>query len=365
MEKSYDIVEQRENLKQELAGLSEETLPAKILQASGSVIQKLTRQSTPVPWYVSTICLLIATLLPQTVLAILLQDPNQLIGTGTFWSMAVLLVAPILPLFYLITRYTFAILSEHIVDEIQELPDLDDLRNFLLEIRNQRTHRLRALIGATLWFSIAVPIFSFLNHGFIGLSYAMDVWWWGFFAMGVGFPFIVWLMQFPKHFMKYRLNLYELNPAKSEVIEHLSDIFTRPFLVSAVFLATGTFIASLFNIFIWTVLVIVFIFWIPLIMQFINSQTAINKIINSEKWRTLNQLKEQIHTQKNEVGLRSPEQIEATKNLMDLYEKVYDSRNNRLTLNNIFDFLNQLLLPLLAFVISNYDDVLKFFHLKP
>jgi hypothetical protein len=163
----------------------------------------------------------------------------------------------------------------------------------------------------------------------------------------------------------YHYKVYELNPAQSEVIIHISTLFTRPFLGISIYLAICTAIASFFSEFLWVVFILVLVFWIPLVIQFINSQSALNKIIVSAKWQALNKLQEQINKQQDDVNFDGPSNIESLNRLMDLYERVYNTNSFKITARSTLEFLNQLLLPLLAFLISNYDSVLKFFKLKP
>ena len=123
-----------------------------------------------------------------------------------------------------------------------------------------------------------------------------------------------------------------------------------------------TFVASVFNIFNWVILIIIMIFWVPLFIQFINSQSAINNIVITEKWKTLNELQEQIHKYKNNINSDSSENFDTINNLLDLHEKVFNSSNIKLVVSSTMGFINQLLLPLIAFIISNYESVLAFFR---
>ena len=145
---------------------------------------------------------------------------------------------------------------------------------------------------------------------------------------------------------------------------HFKPLYTH-FLAAALLLATGTMAASLIEVFNWVVPVIIISFWVPLIATFVNTQSAVNKIIESGKWQTLNEIQEQIHVLKKGTGFNSAADIETINKLMELHDRVYNARNTRLRITNVFEFLNQLLLPLLAFVISNYTVVLKLFKLIP
>jgi hypothetical protein len=366
MENSLEVSTQRELLKQEFDALIENTLPARILQIAGSLIQRLTRRSNFPPWYVSTIVLVIVSTLPQILFAVIVKQPEQVIGNGLIWSLSVVLIIQVIPITYLISRYVLMFINAQILEHMAESRDLESLGKFI----RQRLGSLQgafyyALLASLIWSLIAIPTFSFFNHKFIGIGLAIDVWIWGFCAPGVGLYFILTLLQLPSQMGNYHYQVYELNPAQSEAINHIAALFTRPFLAIAIYLAISTFIASAFSEFLWVVVVVVVIFWIPLIIQFINSQNAINKIISSAKWQTLNKLQERIRKHQADTNLDLPGNIEGLNKLMDLYERVYSTNSFRLTIKSTLEFLNQMLLPLLAFLISNYDSVLRFFKLKP
>jgi len=366
MKKSAQLSERRKLVKQELTSLTEENLSAKILQRVVSWLQKLTRRTTPMPWYISAIVLVVIAALPHILFGMVLQQPRATTGNGLFWLLSVALVVQVIPITYLVSGYVLAFTRDHIIDNLVEDKELEDLRVFFLHrLGNRRALLTYALFTSVIGSIIAISIFSYFNDGFIGLSLAIDIWIWSFCAPGIGFYYILILMQLPSHMGNYHYQVYELNPAQSEVVNHIATLFTRPFWGIAIYLAFCTCIASLFSEFLWVVFVLVTVFWIPLVIQFINSQNAINKIILSAKWQALNKLQEQIHKHQKAANLDMPGSIESLNKLMDLYERVYSTNSFKLTIKSTLEFLNQLLLPLVAFLISNYDSVLKFFKLTP
>jgi hypothetical protein len=365
MKKSPQISEQRKIVKQEITALIEETVSAKLLRFAGSIIQKLTGQTNPLPWYVGAVVLTIVAILPQILIALILRQPDQIVGGGLMWSLAVLLAVQAIPLTYLVSRYNTRFICDHIIDNIEDVKHLEDLRIFCVERLGNRQWMLSyALLASVIWSIIAISIFSVFNHGFIGLIHSIDLWIFGFCAPGLGLYFIQVLIQLPNRLGNYHYKVYELNPAQSEVINHIATLFTRPFLAIAIYLAICTFISSLLSEFLWVAVVVV-ILWIPMIVEFINGQNAINKIISSAKWQALNRIQEQIRKHQDDINSDSPGNIESLNKLMDLYERVYSTNSFKLTIRSTLEFLNQLLLPLLAFLTSNYDSVLKFFKLNP
>ena len=365
MQKSLELSEQHKRLQQQIPELIESTIAARILNMAGSWIQRVTRQSHPVHWYVSAILLEVAAILPQTLFALVLRDPQQVIGNGLFWSVAALLITGIIPVCYLSANHILLRIRDQIVPSMKDDNDLDRLKLFLDQLVGWRQTLIRAILIGLIWTSIAVPIFNAVNNGPIRISYVFAVWLFGFLGMGIGFSYLAWFVRLPNQLKQYQYRLYQLDPSRSQIVVHISNISTSTFLAAAIYLAIVTVIASLFDLFNWVIPVIIISFWIPLISNFINTQSAINKITESGKWQTLNEIQEQIHALKNGSGLNSTAEIETLNKLMELYDRVYNTRNTRLRITSVFEFLNQLLLPLLPFLLSNYNAVLRLFNLNP
>jgi hypothetical protein len=317
--------------------------------------------TNPPPWYVGTIVLTIVAILPQILIALILKQLEQVIGDGLMWSLAALLVVQAIPLTHLVTRYNTTFICDHIIDNIEDGKHLEDLRAFAVEYLGNRQWMLSyALFASIIWSIISISIFSVFNHGFIGIVHSIDLWIFGFCGPGLGLYFVQVLIQLPNRLGNYRYKVYELNPAQSEAINHIATLFTRPFLAIAIYLAVCTFVAGLFSGFLW-VIALVILFWIPMIVEFINGQNAINKIISAAKWQALNRVQEKIRKHQGSADFDAPGNIESLNKLMDLYERIYSTSSFKLTIKSTLEFLNQLLLPLLAFLVSNFDKVIKLF----
>jgi len=362
MKIAHQISEQRNLVKQEITALIEETLSAKILQYMGSLIQKLTRQTSLPPWYVNSILLSIIAVLPQGLIALILKQPEQVIGSGLIWSIAAILVMQAIPITYLVSRYNTTFVRDHILDHIEDAENLEDVRLFCEErLGNRRRVLIYSLVISIIWSIFAILLFSILNHEFIGLARSIDVWIFGFCAPGIGLYFIQILIQLPHRMENYHYTVYELNPAQSEVVNQLATLFTRPFLAVAAYLAICTFIVSFFSEFLWVLAILLVVFWIPMIIEFINGQNALNKIISSAKWQALNRIQEQIRKHQDDIDPDAPANIESLNKLMDLYERVYNTSSFKITARSTLELVNQLFLPLIAFLISNFDKVIKLF----
>lgn len=365
MKKSSQISEQRKIAKQEITALIEETLPAKILQLAVLWIQKLMGRTTPLPWYVGAVVLTIAAMLPQTIVALVWKQPEQVIGESLIWSVAVIMVIQVIPISYLAFKYNLNFICDHLLDNIEDEKELEDIRiSSVKHLGDRRRALLYSLLASIIWSALAISIFSNFNHRFIGLARSIDVWIFGFCAPGIVFYFFQILIQLHSRLGNYHYKVYELNPAQSEVVNHLATMFTRQFLAIAAYIAVCTLITSFFSQALWVTIwiaIIVILFWIPMIVEFINGQNALNKIISSAKWQALNKIQAQIRRQQESKNSDTPANIESLNRLMDLNERVYNTNSIKITARSTLELINQLLLPLVAFLVSNFDKVIKLF----
>lgn len=366
MKKSLLVSKQRVILKQQINEIIENTFPAKVLQLAGSLFQRLIRRPDQLPWYISTIILCILAILPQLIIALVSNALDQIIGYSLLWSVSAEMMALSIPIIYFLLRYILINTRDHIIDDIETNNNLADLQKFLLEIGKPRKTLLVVLLISVIWPFIALPLFSKQTN--INPGIVIDVWI-GSCVLGLILYFIFWYMRFPGRLANYEYRVYKLDPTRSQVINHISNILTFPFFVGAffqgiLFIIGLRFFKDFFGQSAWFVAFAIFLVWIPLIIHFVNSQMAINNIITSAKWRMLNELQDQIHKQYANPKLYLTENIESINKLMDLYERLHNTYNSRLAISRALSLFNQLLLPVLGLLISNLDSVMKFFGIK-
>jgi len=359
MKKTTDLANQRIALKQEVTELIENTFPARVLHGTGTAIQKATRLRTPPPWWISAVILGFVVNSPATFVTIITKQP---IGFYLFSLISDITVVLFAALFYPMTKYILKGIHNHIIDNLEESQELDEFRAFLYQTQAHLKILIHALIISVIWLAIWIPSSIELIPGFKNGYFFLGVWTAGFIGVGLTSYFLIWIMQFPHQIGKYRFKLYELNPSQSEVLVRLSGLFSRPFWALVLLLAIGIVVGGLTQWPFWVIVAIQGGFWILLIIQFVNSRAAINRIIAAQKWQTLNALQAQIHELKRSIASNTVQTSEAINTLMDLHERVYNAGNRQLTVISALDFLNQLILPLIAFLIANYKDVLAFFN---
>ena len=88
-------------------------------------------------------------------------------------------------------------------------------------------------------------------------------------------------------------------------------------------------------------------------------------MIRRAKWKTLNEIQVKVEKLQTSKNFGNQETMDAVKRLMDYHDRVKATRDSALDFRAYLDFINSLLLPLLAFLLGNLDKVLSLFSTKP
>jgi hypothetical protein len=180
------------------------------------------------------------------------------------------------------------------------------------------------------------------------------------FGMFVYYLFV--LLTLPTRLSRYRYKLYAADPSSSEVIDHLSDMLNNLVYIAAVGAAILTLFAALFGLLTLSLIIaLVLVVWGPLTAFFIINQVALAKIITRAKWKTLNEIQAQIERLRAQEEIPSEKTLAHLGKLMDYHDRIKATRNSALDLRAGLNFLNSLLLPLLAFLLANLGKVLELF----
>jgi hypothetical protein len=84
---------------------------------------------------------------------------------------------------------------------------------------------------------------------------------------------------------------------------------------------------------------------------------ATNKIIDTAKWKILNNLQAQVNRLVKSQDFSEKESAEKLLRLTEIYERIAISKSNRFDLKSLSTFVSQLLLPLLGLLLGNLDKV--------
>jgi hypothetical protein len=356
------LIENREELKRQLAAGEYKTLVDVILDGTGRLIQKLTQSPEPLPFWYSAVVIALATLMIGFLTSILLGEfyplrreliLSEVAGVGIV--LAIVVAGRIYESIFVAT------LRDRLLDAIESVADLADLQRWLAAFCNVKKPLFFSLAcGVLVGFYVSV-LGSTIRGGFVGfgktiLNVITQ------FQFGMFIYYLFRLLTLPARLSRYHYKLYAADPSSSEVMDHLSDMLNNLVYIGAVGAAILTLFGALFGLLTLSLIIpLVLVAWGPLTAFFIINQYALAKIITRAKWKTLNEIQAQIERLRAQEEIPSEKTLAHLTKLMDYHDRIRATRNSALDLRAGLNFLNSLLLPLLAFLLANLKEVLKLF----
>jgi hypothetical protein len=356
------LIEKREELKRQLAAGEYKTLVDVMLDGTGRFIQELTRNPEPPPFWYSAVVIILVTLLISFLTSILLGEfyplrqemiPNEISIVGMV--LALMIAGRVY------SGIAFTTLRDHLLEAIESVADLADLQRWSAAVFNVKKPLFFSLAFGILLGLYFPILLAMIRGGFVGFGPTI-------LAVITGFQtgmFVYYFLPFsvlPARLSRYQFRLYAADPSSSEVIDHLSDMLSNFVYITAVFAAIVTLVTALLG---WltlaTIIILVLVGWGPLTALFFINQYALAKIITRAKWKTLNEIQARIEKLGAEENIADKETMESINRLMDYHDRIKATRNSALDLRAGLNFLNSLLLPLLAFLLANIDKVPELF----
>jgi hypothetical protein len=345
----------RESLR-EVLNDPDKTIPGLIFIKTDHIVRMLTRRKEKLPWVFNLIVLAIVIQLPTLMIAILLKEYEQWEKLGLLWMGYIELGLLAVVLTYIDVKFLFGSIKENVLEEIQSIENFNDLQQVLMHARSVK-YAMRFTIPFTFFWCISFSQFnsSFIGH-FIGLGLMSGTVVFGL-LVGSALYMLGWLFVLITHMGLYNYNLHETSPAHSDLIQHLSNIFSKLLYSIAIFIAFGSLaVASNPR----NELLVIIIGWIPITAYFIHSQSTISKIISLAKWKTLTRIQKQIKIL-NAGDITDTNNIEKINRLMDYHERIRATPNSTLNLRTGLNFFNQLALPLLGLLLTKYQEIVDTF----
>lgn len=354
------LLEKRERLRSQLAANEFQTVIDVYLEKVGRLIQKLTRNPAPPPFWFSAVVTALVTLLIGFLTSILLGEfsalrramiPFEIFAAGT------VLVVVIGSRRY--GNVVFSALRDNLLGAIESVGDVVDLERGFAGFSNPRPPLLFALVW-TIVLGLYTPILlATARGGFVGFGPTILLVI-AEFEMGLHVYYFLPLLALPTRLSRYQIKLFAADPSNSEVIDHLADALISTLYLSALFAALFTLGIALFGLLTWIVaIILVVVAWVPLIAIFLTSQYALAKIITRAKWQTLNEIQTKIERLNTEENIIEKDTMEAINRLMDYHDRIKATRNSALDLRAGLSFLNSLLLPVIGLVLGDIKDVIE------
>ncbi len=181
-----------------------------------------------------------------------------------------------------------------------------------------------------------------------------------FFAIGIASYYLLYLLSLSLHLGGYDFKVYTLDPRNSEIIEDISSLVTTFVYLIAAFMAVVTTVLVLTG---WATLPVItpatIITWIAVVALYAVNHYALAKIITRAKWKTLNSIQMQIEAIHNQGHPAQKETAEAIDRLMNYHDRIRGTPNSAFNFRAGLNFVNSLLLPLLAFLLSNLKGLIQ------
>lgn len=356
------LSEKRAEIKRQLADGTYKTLGQVIAGWTGRLIQKLTGKPEPLPfWYGMTVTFVVI-LMFGSLVVMFLNEATPL-PSSTIWFHTViwgLSLVTVLALERFIGT-VFTISRRHLLDAVQSIADLTDLQQqirFVFSIRKQLVFGgiysiLLTIVGMV--FSAGYPGLGGIRIGYIVSFIALNIinGSYSYFAL-LGFPTLLRLSR-------YQYKLYAADPSSSEFIDRLADVLMLGVYIVAAWATLLTLLSVFFGGATSSVITFVVVFaWLPTITFFAVNQYVLARIITNAKWRTLNGIQAQVEELQAQEQILSEETLGHIDKLLDYHDRIRATRNSALNIRAGLNFLNSLLLPLIAFVLTNLNQIIEF-----
>lgn len=254
--------------------------------------------------------------------------------------------------------------NKEILDITNSVENLEGFEDWLKKICNWRLNLVMAICGSLLGSIYAAYVLGISSA--MPLIYVLNIFEMSF-SLVFFYVFVYLLLAFmllSTRLHSYNIRLFTADPSNSEIINRLSSRLNYLIYFFAIYATCAVGISILANMLQITGIIMVVVLWIPIIALFVLNQTSLASIIRRAKWKTLNEIQSQVEELRTTGDLKDKETMEAINRLMDFHDRVKATRNSAIDSNTILNFINSLLLPLIAFILGNLDKVLLLFSKK-
>jgi len=287
---------------------------------------------------------------------------SQITARYTWWFYLSFISAPLsMTVANEFVHRIISILRDYVLQIAETVETLDEIEKWVNFVCNKKLTLLLGVVFGSLVASMGVLLnlntsFSiFVGIGFNAtfILFAIQS------SLFVFFLFAVFLLTIGMR--RFDLMLFPADPGSSKIITTLSGLmnsFVFLFALYAAILTYGIMSMDLLSTFyrilpmLWGLIVLIFAIY----------QYSLAKIIQREKWKTLNVIQSQIEKIQKEQAIPDKETRETLIWLLDYHNRVKATRNSALNFETGLNLFNSLLLPVLAFVLGNIDKVIAFFR---
>lgn len=359
MGETAPLQNRRDVLKRQLAANESSTLPALIVLSIGNLLQKITRASKPLPFWYSSLVIFLVLMLSGLVVSILLKEFQPRSIMVMIGGIGLIFIG--LLLFKVHHSNLNEHFREHIVDAIESDQDLLDLQHWLSLTSNTKVAMpfscaLAISAGLFLWFAYRRVTGELIGFGPI-VAFTLT-----FIFYGALIYYAIIFSTLPNRLSQYHFKLYGPDPSSSALIHHLSSAFRNALYLFAFYAALATLVTAVEGLLVSINMFRLFGWWAILTAFFIAVQYTLSRIITTSKYKTLSEVETRVEHLLSHVNLSDKEAREGINWLMDYHDRINSTPNSALHLRAILEFINSLLLPLLAFLLTHLQEIMRLFR---
>jgi hypothetical protein len=349
MLENTNLAEGREELKRRLTAGDFKSSVDVILESVGRWVQRLTgRKELPAPWVsalATALLLALVAYVSSRLTGGMSRDGYRTIALGATLLFSDLVIAKSA------FDRAFATLRDKLLDGLESGQGLRGIGDWLAAAGDATKP---AVIGAAIYaayvaFLVPAPLESSAETVVVG---GAGLLWTGFMIYYM-FLFAVLAVRLSR----CQFKLHAEDPVTTEVLADWSSMMSFEAYMFALMLAAGT----LFNVTMETSRVEVLVFaiarWMPLIALFVVNQMAISQVITRSRRKTLNKVQAQMAALRPRKDPPDKETMDTLLGLWDYHDRIKGSRSLMLDIKGILNLVNTLLIPLLAFLISNREAI--------
>jgi len=359
MAETTSLQHTRDVLKRQLAANEYVSLPDLIVLRIGHLLQKITHTRKPFRFWYSSLMIFLLIVLSGLAISILLREfrpkPMMVMIAG------IGLIYVGLLLFKVHLKDFNAHFRAHIVDAIESEHDMLDLQHWFSLTSNAKVAGSFSCVLAIaaslfLWFAYRMVTGERIGFGPI-VAFLLS-----FIFYSAMIYYAIIFASLPNRLSRYQFKLYEPDPSSSALIHHLSIAFRNALYVFAFYAALTTLVTAVEGLFVSINLFRLLGWWASLTAFFIVVQYTLSQIITTAKYKTLAELETKVERLLSQVKPDDKEAREGINWLMEYHDRISSTPNSALHLRAILEFINSLILPLLAFLLPNLKEILSLFR---
>lgn len=346
----------------------EGTIPFLFLNAVDHWIHKIFRRSKASPWWFAILLVALLSQIPTLLTSVYMNEIArwQEHWIGVIWMAYILLGLSASIIARMGVKYLFENINEHVVNEMERVEDLLDLQKTLKQVWLRQGSKKYVFIFTVIFALLWSYAFSSVYAGYLKVE--LTEFGYGLYLGTIVFGILTapalfmefWFFLFILHIGGYKFRLHKFFPVYTDVVQQFSRTTTKMLYGFAIFIAFATFSVSrnpvTGDLNARAMVLVALIGWIPTTIYFFGNQSSIRRIVATGKWRTLNEIQDELN--KRYAGdILDRENSEAINRLIGYHSTILSSPNSTFGLSTGLNFLNQLALPVLGLLLANFDKI--------